>query len=296
MQDDVPLFLEGGRIEKIRSRVGKPIRERRVTLNKKKHYRTAFVFIFLVALVGFACEIPGFPGEGVPTQEPGEPTLPPVEPTQPPVEPTSPPVIEPTSPPEIEPTAPGGEVIPPEDGGSNTTESLITVLFWILVIVVVVLGIALVVSLITGRNKEPAATPPPGPESSPSYAETAGLDEGPQPIPAAAAVSVLDNMTPAVAPLYDRFVNLLQGLGPVTILPTQTRVDFQRRIIFASTQFSQEDLRVQMLLPRRVDDPRMTRIEVFSEDKVSHTLVIRTLDDFDQHFTAWLQESYELGG
>ena len=230
-------------------------------MNKRKLYRTAFLFIFLVALVGFACEIPGFPGEGVPTQEPGEPTAPPVEPTQPPVEPTSPPEIEPTSPPEIEPTsppeieptAPGGEVIPPEDGGSNTTDSLITVLFWIMVIVVIVLGIALVVSLITGRNKEPAATPAPGPESTPSYAETADLDEGPQPIPAAAAVSVLDNITPVVAPLYDRFVNLLQGLGPVTILPTQTRVDFQRRIIFVSTQFSQEDLRVQMLLPRRVD-------------------------------------------
>ena len=275
-------------------------------MNKRKHYRTALFFILLVALVGFACEIPGFPGEGAPTQGPGEPTAPPVESTAPPeieptappvIEPTAPPVIEPTTPPIIEPTAPGGEVIPPEDGGSGTTESLISVLFWIMVLVVIVLGIALIVSLITGRKKEPAdATTITSPESTPSYAETADLVGGPQPIPEAAGVSVLDNISPSVAPLYDRFVNLLQGLGPVTILPTQTRVDFQRRIIFASTQFSQEDLRVQMLLPRRVDDPRMVRIEVFSEDKVSHTLVVRTLDDFDQHFSTWLQESYELGG
>jgi hypothetical protein len=268
-------------------------------LDKRKLYRTAFLFIFLVALVGFACQIPGIPGEGVPTQEPGEPTAPPeVEPTAPPeVEPTAPPEIEPTAPPEVEPTAPGGEVIPPDEGGGDTSESLITVLFWLLVLVVIILGIALIVSLFTGRKKEPApAAVTPEPESTPSYAETGDDDEGPQPIPEAAVVSVLDNMTPQVAPLYDRFVSLVQALGPVTILPTQTRVDFQRRIIFASTQISQEDLRVQLLLPQRVDDPRMVRIEVFSEDKVSHTLVMRTLDDFDQHFTTWLQDSYELGG
>jgi hypothetical protein len=197
----------------------------------------------------------------------------------------------------VEPTAPGGEVIPPADGGGDTSETLITVLFWLLVLVVVILGIALLVSMFTGRKKEPAAvSTTPEPEATPSYAETTAADAGPQPIPEAAAVSVLDNISPQVAPLYDRFVNLVQGLGPVTILPTQTRVDFQRRIIFASTQFSQEDLRVQMLLPQRVDDPRMVRIEVFSEDKVSHSLVVRSLDDFDSHFTAWLQDSYTLGG
>lgn len=265
-------------------------------MDKKKLYRTALLFIFLVALVGFACELPGIPGEGLPTQEPGEPTAPPVEPTAPPVEPTAPPV-EPTAPPEVVPTDPAAGVIPPEDGGSSTSDSIITVLFWLLVIVVVILGIALIVSLVTGRRKDaspPAA--PADPAAKPSYAETAEVAEEAQPIPEAAPLSVLDNISSQVAPLYDRFVNLVQGLGPVTILPTQTRVDFQRRIIFASTQFSQEDLRVQMLLPQRVDDPRMVRIEVYSEDKVSHTLVVRSVDDFDAKFTTWLQESYELGG
>ena len=52
---------------------------------------------------------------------------------------------------------------------------------------------------------------------------------------------------------------------------------------------------MQLLLPQRVDDPRMVRIEVFSEDKVSHSLIIRTLEDFDAKFTSWLQEAYELG-
>ncbi|MGW8227037.1 MAG: hypothetical protein ACWGOY_14950, partial [Anaerolineales bacterium] len=74
-------------------------------MDRKKHLRTALLLIFLVALVGFACAIPGLPGEGQPTGEPGEPTAPPAEATIPPeVEPTVPPEIEPTVPPEVEPS------------------------------------------------------------------------------------------------------------------------------------------------------------------------------------------------
>lgn len=263
-------------------------------MNNKNHIRKIILFIFLVALVGFACEIPGLPSEGtpgvLPTQEPGEPTTPPVEPTEPPLEP------EPTAPPEVEPTAPSGGELPPSEGDGGTSETVIQVLFWLLVLVVIILGIALIVSLFTGRSKDPGSAPvEPTPEKTPSYAETQAEAEGPQPVQESISISALDQMSTKVAPLYDRFVNLLRGLGPVTILPTPSRVDFQRRIIFASVQFSQEDMRVQLVLPRREDDPRMVRIEVFSEDKVSHTMVIRSLDDFDAHFTKWLQEAYNLG-
>ena len=259
-------------------------------MDRKKLFRTAFLFIFLVALVGFACAIPGLPGEGQPTGEPGEPTTLPEKPTVPPE-------VEPTAPPAVNPTSPGAEIIPPDNGGSDTSDSLITGLFWLLVLVVIILGVALIYSLVSSRSKGAAGTgttPPTG--QSPAYAETPEAETGPQPVPEATTMSVLDNISPQVAPLYDRFANLVENLGPVTILPTQTRVDFQRRIIFASTQFSQEDMRVQMLLPARVDDPRMIRVEVYSEGKVAHTLVVRTVDDLDAKFTSWLQDAYELGG
>jgi hypothetical protein len=40
----------------------------------------------------------------------------------------------------------------------------------------------------------------------------------------------------------------------------------------------------------------MVRIEVFSEDKVAHTVVMRSVDDFDAKFTSWLGDAYNLGG
>lgn len=269
--------------------------KRRIILDRKNLYRSLLIFVFLVAFVGLACEIPGLPGEGtpgiVPTEEPSEPTEPPLESTEPPVEP------EPTAPPEVEPTSPPVGEIPPSDSGGGTSETMITVLFWLLVLVVVILGIALIVSLFIGRRKTPEPQPVTEPsEKTPAYAETQEEEVKPQPVPEAPGISALDNITPQVVPLYDRFVNLLQGLGPVTILPTQTRVDFQRRIIFASVRLSREEMRVQLILPHRVDDPRMVRIEVFSEDKIAHTLVVRSTDDLDSRFTTWLEESYTLGG
>jgi hypothetical protein len=297
--------LENGKIQRAsKMKFGiDPVNRRRDILSKKKHYRTLIIFVFLVAMVGFACQIPGSPGEGtpgiLPTQESGEPTLPPVEPTEPPIEPepTTPPEIEPTTPPEFEPTVPPDEGLPPADSGDGTSDTLIQLLFWLVVLVVVILGIALIVSLFTGRKKASAGQPAEAaPGKAPSYAETDQGEQSPQPAPELTASTALDHLSPQVGPLYDRLVNLLQGMGPVTILPTQSRVDFQRRIIFVSAKFSQEDMRVQLVLPRRVDDPRMVRIEVFSEDMIAHTLVLRSTDEFDARFTAWLQEAYRLGG
>lgn len=262
-------------------------------LKRAKLIRKSLLLIFLVLLVGLACEIPGLPSstgtpEVQPTEEPAEPTQPPAEPTQPPAEATAPPETIPTSPPEGE--------LPDEGGDEGSSTDLTTVLFWLLIVVIAVLGVALIVSLFTGRRKESTEPMPAQSGEPPSYAASAQEPPVVEPVPQAAPMTALDNISLAVAELYDRFANMVQALGPVTILPTQTRVDFQHRIIFASAQFSAEDMRVKLLLPRRVDDPRMVRIDVISEDKIAHSLIIRSADDFDVNFSTWLSEAYQLGG
>jgi hypothetical protein len=269
-------------------------------LKRAKLIRKSLLLIFLVLLVGLACEIPGLPSspgtpEVQPTEGPAEPTQPPAEPTQPPAEPTQPPA-EATTPPETVPTSPAEGGLPDEGGDEGGSTELTTVLFWLLIVVIAILGVALIVSLFTGRRKESAGPMPAQPGEPPSYAASAEEPPVVGPVPQAAPMTALDNISPAVAELYDRFVNMIQALGTLTILPTQTRVDFQRKIIFASAQFSAEDMRVKLLLPRRVDDPRMVRIEVISEDKIAHSLIIRSMDDFDVNFSTWLGEAYQLGG
>jgi hypothetical protein len=272
-------------------------------LQRKISYRKLLILATLLVFVGFACQLPGLapgtqPPDGPSTEEPPESTEPPIEPTEPPIEPTEPPIEpEPTTPPEIEPTSPTAGGTDNEGGDQSSSETLIQVLFWLLILVIVILGIGLIVSLFTGRRKEPTSQPAPTePDQPPSYAETTPTTIEPEPAPPISPRTVLDELSPQVAPLYDRFVNMLQALGPVTILPTQTRVDFQRRIIFASTWFTAAEMRVQMILPRRVDDPRIVKFEIFEPDKIAHTVVIRSVDDFDALFSTWLQEAFTLGG
>ena len=67
--------------------------------------------------------------------------------------------------------------------------------------------------------------------------------------------------TPKAAELYNRFAELVQTFGQVSIVPTQTRIDFRFRTIFASVEFREDSLLVLLVLPQRVESPRVNRAE-----------------------------------
>jgi flagellar basal body-associated protein FliL len=208
-------------------------------------------------------------------QEPQEPA-----PTQPPPEP------EPTqAPPQQQPTQ--QEPLQPEttqapDSGSS--EDLIRALLIILVVVIVLGAFIWIISLFTGsrdKKAEPAPAPVPVQEQQPSEPVTEN--------------TLLKNASPEVTNMYNRFVDLVKAIGPVSILPTQTRIDFQARTIFASVYFKLESLEIQMVLPTIVQDARIIRVDTISSDKYAHNIMIKSLDDYDAQFNAWLQEAYDLG-
>jgi hypothetical protein len=95
--------------------------------------------------------------------------------------------------------------------------------------------------------------------------------------------------------ISNRFVDLVKAIGPVSILPTQSRIDFQARTIFASVYFKLESLEIQMVLPTIVQDARIIRVDTIGTDKYAHNIMINSLDDYDARFNAWLQEAYDLG-
>jgi len=235
----------------------------------------------LLAIGGWGCdvigELPGG-GEGGVTfpEEPGNPEP---EPTQAPPEP------EPTMPPEPIPTNPPGAVQPPDSGSSQPgqNDNLITILLIIIVVGIVLGAIVFIISLLSRpREKtiETAAAPLPAQQAPVSEPITENTH--------------LKNASPAVADLYRRFVDLVKSYGPVSIVPTETRIDFQARSIFASVQFRLENLELQLVLPRIVQDPKIIRVDTIGIEKYSHLIMIDSLDDFDAAFNTWLQEAYNL--
>ena len=138
----------------------------------------------------------------------------------------------------------------------------------IIIVIAIVLGaIVFIVSLLSrprDKTVEPAAPPPPV-----------------QPPPAREPItenSHLKNASPEVAALYHRFVELVKSYGPVSIIPTETRIDFQARSIFASVQFRLENLELQLVMPRIVEDPRIIRVDTIAPEKYSHLIMIGIVD------------------
>ncbi|MCJ7658469.1 MAG: DUF5655 domain-containing protein, partial [Anaerolineales bacterium] len=203
-------------------------------------------------------------------QEPQEP-----EPTKPPLEPEPTQVPPQQQPPQPEPTQ------APDTGGS---EDFIKALLIILVLVIVLGAFIWIISLFTGSSgtkSETAPAPIPVQEHPPSAPVTEN--------------TLLKNASPEVTNMYNRFVDLVKAIGPVSILPTQSRIDFQARTIFASVYFKLESLEIQLVLPTIVQDARIIRVDTIGTDKYAHNIMINSLDDYDARFNIWLQEAYDLG-
>ena len=246
--------------------------------------RTKLIAILLVLVLAMvACELPegGLPtqpggGEGpelpLPTEAPPEtePTEAPPEPepTQPPPEP------EPTQPPpETEPTQ-----VPPASGEGETDQADITKILLVGLIVLVIIGFGIIVAVIIGgRDKSKsttAAEQPPAPKTVQDHLNVA---------------------SPKAADLYQRFAELVQTFGAVEIVATQTRIDYRVRMIFASVQFREDSLLVQLVQPQRLESPRVIRVDTYTQSTFANYLYIRSIEDFDAEFNAWLQEAYNLG-
>jgi len=128
----------------------------------------------------------------------------------------------------------------------------------------------MLLSRMNGKSQAPAAEQPPAP------------------------LTVEDHLvraTPKAAELYNRFAELVQTFGQVSIVPTQTRIDFRFRTIFASVEFREDSLLVLLVLPQRVESPRVIRVDTYTQGSFGNYMDIRTFDDYDAEFSAWLQKA-----
>lgn len=98
-----------------------------------------------------------------------------------------------------------------------------------------------------------------------------------------------------VKSMYERFVELVKSCGPVEIVPAKTRIGFQVRMIFAVLSVNKSGLACHVVLSRRLEDPRFTRIESLSPRNHVHHFRIRALEELDDEVVAWLKEAYQVG-
>src|SRR4051794_33632401 len=79
-----------------------------------------------------------------------------------------------------------------------------------------------------------------------------------------------EGRAPKVRAIYDAFLAMLEGFGPVTVLPEKTRIAFQVRMSFAQLTIRRDWVLGHLVLARRVESPLFTRVESFSPRNHAH--------------------------
>ena len=107
----------------------------------------------------------------------------------------------------------------------------------------------------------------------------------------------LEGKSPHAIKLYRRFARLVRRCGPVVIVPGPAGIAFHLRGVFAAIdRLTARALSAHVVLSRRHDDPRFTKVEVWSPRHQLHYFRVKTIDDLDEDIAAWLAEAYAVDG
>jgi uncharacterized protein DUF5655 len=101
--------------------------------------------------------------------------------------------------------------------------------------------------------------------------------------------------SPQVVATFDRILEVLGEVGPLTVLAEKTRIALHVRMSFAAFTPRRNWLSGHLILARRVDSDRFTKVEVYSPRNVLHAFRLRSPADVDAEFSAWLIEAYRVG-
>ncbi len=122
----------------------------------------------------------------------------------------------------------------------------------------------------------------------------------PRPWPVASRDSDFDSYlvgTPeASVRMFHRFVDMSRASGPVIFeLQNGPIVLRGTRRIFASVHVRNRGLGGHLNLMRRVEDPRLFKVEVLTKSSVFHRYLLTSISDLDDEFQRWLNEAHSVG-
>jgi hypothetical protein len=105
----------------------------------------------------------------------------------------------------------------------------------------------------------------------------------------------LAGKSPPVIALFRDFARLVKSCGPVRVVPEKTRIAFQVRMSFAAVSLRRDRIVGHVVLARRLQNPRFTKIEYISPRNHLHFFCFYSREELDREVLAWLLEAYGVG-
>jgi hypothetical protein len=100
---------------------------------------------------------------------------------------------------------------------------------------------------------------------------------------------------PHIREIYDRFLEALVAIGPVTVLPERTRIAFQVRMSFAQLTPRRNWVDGHLVLAARSESPIFQRVETFSPRNHLHAFRLMRVEDVNPELRKWMRRAYAVG-
>jgi hypothetical protein len=94
---------------------------------------------------------------------------------------------------------------------------------------------------------------------------------------------------------WNRWVAAARACGPITAYAQKTRIVIQARVRFAGAVVRSSYLDANLWLRRRVEHPRLRRVEDFHPIGYVHHFRLEQPSDIDEALTALMLEAYRVG-
>ena len=105
----------------------------------------------------------------------------------------------------------------------------------------------------------------------------------------------LAGKTPHGVTLFREFAKLVKRCGPVRVIPEKSRIAFQVRMSFAAVSLRRDRIVGHVVLARRLENPRFTKVETISPRNHVHSFCFTSRAQMDHEVLSWLREAYRVG-
>ena len=103
---------------------------------------------------------------------------------------------------------------------------------------------------------------------------------------------LLRDAGPRVAETYQAVKAYCQRLGPMTVEPSKSGIQFRAERIFATLKPTAAYVRLEFVLDRMVPDSRINEMTEHAPDRLAQAMTLRTPVDLDGRLQGWLKEAY----